>query len=74
MKNETVKSNVPKTTIHARNPNERHAKGVVSTLHYHDELELLPVYAGVFACTVDGVDYVAVKREGLEDIVRNDVL
>lgn len=59
MKNETVKSNVPKTTIHARTPNERHAKGVVSTLHYHDELELLPVYAGVFACTVDGVDYVA---------------
>lgn len=59
MKNETVRSNVPKTTICARRSTRPAPVGPVSQLHYHDELEFLPVYTGLFACTVDGVDYVA---------------
>jgi len=61
MKNETVKSNVPKMTVRI-NDKAPHKIGRASSLHYHDELEFLPVYKGSFVCTVDGVDYVA--REG----------
>lgn len=60
MKNEIVSKNVPKIPIFA-------SQGVVSTwahsisgLHRHDELELLPVYSGVFYCTGEnGVRYTA---------------
>ena len=33
--------------------------GLVCGLHYHDELEFLPVFEGEFICVVDGVSYTA---------------
>ena len=59
MKIENVKPNIPKLDIVARRVPGRTAIGPVAELHYHDELEFLPVYSGKFCCTVDGVDYVA---------------
>ncbi len=35
----------------------------ITALHYHDELEFLPVFKASFLCRVDGVDYVAKEGE-----------
>ena len=59
---ETVRSNVRGVTIRASRSGI-HKIGQVSTLHYHDELELLPVFSGRFVCTVDGVEYAATAGE-----------
>ena len=60
MRNETVQSNVPKMTVKAsRNRDVIKKVGLVSHLHYHDEMEFLPVYQGRFVCTVDGRNYEA---------------
>lgn len=58
MRNETVKSNIPKTTIFVRPASDRRETGVVASPHRHDELELLLVYDGVFCFTVYGKDYI----------------
>ncbi len=63
MKNETVRANVPKTRVHASKSASPKTAGPVAALHFHDEMEFLPVYEGQFCCTVDGVDYVAEKGE-----------
>ena len=61
MKIENVKSNTPKLEINAvKCPPSRDVRKVAE-LHYHDELEFLPIYSGRFCCTVDGVDYIAEK-------------
>ena len=57
MRTETVKSNIPKTTICVRPKNEKPVTGQISTPHIHDELELLLIYEGVFCVNVYGKDY-----------------
>lgn len=51
MRNELVKSNVPRLTACIRR-NRSVAAGSTSPLHYHDELELLSVISGELLCTV----------------------
>lgn len=58
MRNETVKSNIPKTTICVRPMSEKPVSGIISSPHRHDELELLLIYSGVFCVNVQGKDYV----------------
>ena len=58
MKNEIVESNVPRLTarlIHTMNV----APGPASPFHFHDEIELLPIYRGSIHCVVGDVDYIA---------------
>ena len=52
MKNEIIKSNVPRMSIAAFRT-EGHKAGPIAVLHYHDEMEFLPVYSGTFCCVVD---------------------
>ena len=61
MRNETVANNVPKTTIHAHVADKRDTVGVIASTHYHDELELLPIFEGEFVAVVDGTEYKADK-------------
>ena len=63
MRNEIVKNNVPRTTIHAHRPEIATPPGIASTVHYHDEIELLIILEGEFCCTVDGKDYIASEGE-----------
>lgn len=63
MRNETVRSNVPKMSIKASRRMEPAGIGSISTLHFHDEMEFLPVFAGSLCCTVDGKNYVAKAGE-----------
>ena len=63
MHNENIKSTLPRTPIHVSPyPGEEHRShvGTAAVLHYHDELELLLIYDGLFGITVDGVEYLAV--------------
>ena len=62
---ENVKANIPKLDICARKT-EAHKKPIprqISGVHYHDELEFLPVFSGSFLCRVDGRDYIASSGE-----------
>ena len=59
MKIENVKSNTPKLEINAVKCPANQKVRKVAELHYHDELEFLPIYSGRFCCTVDGVDHIA---------------
>lgn len=63
MRNETVRSNVPAMTVCARRHDAPQTVGRVAELHYHEEMEFLPVRAGRFCCTVDGKDYFAAAGE-----------
>lgn len=63
MRIENVKPNIPKLDICARKGMQSTKLGQVAALHYHDELEFLPVFRGSFLCRVDGVDYVAKEGE-----------
>ena len=58
MRNEIVKSNVPRLTARLINCKNQQV-GEASSFHYHDELELLPIYRGTFHCVVGNVDYTA---------------
>lgn len=58
MKNEIVKSNVPRLTVCLRNCMDVKV-GACSPLHFHDELELLQIYRGSLHCVVGDVDYTA---------------
>lgn len=60
MRNEIVSSNVAKLSLRASHtPREFVSKGRVCSLHYHDEMEFIPVFSGSMTCTVDGRDYTA---------------
>lgn len=60
MKNEIVSKNVPKIPIFALRGEASTEAHTISALHRHDELELLPVYAGTFYCTGEnGARYTA---------------
>ena len=61
MYNETIKANVINTALKANLPDKNSYSGVGVTcqIHYHDELEFLVVYDGVFSCTVYDKEYVA---------------
>ena len=61
---ENVKANIPKLDICARRSTYEGAmpKRIID-IHYHDELEFLPVFSGSFLCRVDGVDYIAKAGE-----------
>ncbi len=63
MRNEIVKNNIPKTTIHASRSTSYAPPGIASSVHYHDELEFIVNFDGVFSCTVDGKEYIAKKGE-----------
>ena len=63
MRIENVKPNIPKLDICARKGAPTAKLGQVAALHYHDELEFLPVFKGSFLCRVDGVDYIAKEGE-----------
>ena len=62
---ENVKANVPKLDICAwrSTAHEKPIPHAVSEVHYHDELEFLPIFEGSFLCRVNGVDYVAKAGE-----------
>lgn len=62
MKNEIVMSNVPRLTVCLRN-NINTPVGAYSPLHFHDELELLPIYRGTIHCVVGDVDYTAAQGD-----------
>lgn len=60
MVNETVRANVMNTTVRASRDKEvLSSLGLVSGIHYHDELEFLPIYEGKFHITVYDKEYVA---------------
>ncbi len=60
MRNEIISSNVAKLSLRAfRSPYELVPKGRVCTLHYHDEMEFIPIFKGALTCTVDGKEYIA---------------
>lgn len=60
MVNETVRGNVTNTTVRASAGKELNLKiGEVSSIHYHDELEFLPIYEGRFYVTVYDREYEA---------------
>ena len=61
MYNETVRANVINTAVKASLPPEgvRNRVGLACNIHYHDELEFLVVYEGVFSCSVYDKEYVA---------------
>lgn len=64
MVNETVRGNVTNTTVRAQLSDKLNIKiGEVSSIHYHDELEFLPVYEGTFYCSVYDKEYVAHKGD-----------
>lgn len=64
MVNETVRGNVSKTSVRASQGTEINNKiGTVSEIHYHDELEFLPIYEGTFYCSVYDKEYVAHKGD-----------
>ena len=58
MKNESVRANVPRLDVNCRRSTTSGIRKI-STLHYHDELEFLPVYSGKFLCRADGKELVA---------------
>ena len=58
MKNEQIKSNIPKMSVHVSKRNEI-PDLVYCPLHYHEELEFLIIYEGDFIMVVDDVEYVA---------------
>ena len=62
---ENVKANIPKLDICARKSDAHNAPVPrrISDVHYHDELEFLPVFSGSFLCRVDGVEYIAKSGE-----------
>lgn len=60
MKNEIVKSNVPNMNVRTIGPptvRKVRREGLISELHYHDELELICVSEGRMRCTVYGEHY-----------------
>ena len=58
MKNELVKSNIPKSSIHIGRGSRHRQVGSICELHRHDEIELLSVFEGVFCVKVYGKDYI----------------
>lgn len=63
MQIENVKPNIPKLDVYVRSGEGKCRIGKIVDLHYHDELEFIPVYEGSFCCSVDGKDYVAKAGE-----------
>ena len=59
MFNQNIKSNIPNSSILVSGPSltEFSMVGRASSLHYHDELELIQIYEGDFLCCVDGKEY-----------------
>ena len=62
MKNELIKSSIPSIAVRACGPSAS-ARFVDVPLHYHDELEFLPIVEGPFTAVVDGVEYTANSGE-----------
>ncbi len=62
IRNEIVNGNIPKSTVKVtfdiRSKSNKRI-GLISTIHYHDELELIPIYDGEMCALVDGKEYKA---------------
>ncbi len=56
---EQVTGNIPRSTVHVSESLEPQGEGMACDLHYHDDIELLPVFAGEFIANVDGRDLIA---------------
>ena len=63
MRDETVKSNIPKTAIRVKPKSPKPRCGQISSLHRHDELELILIYEGAYCITVYGKDYIGKAGE-----------
>lgn len=59
MKNEKVRSNIPKMAVHVSLRKCGSLTQTFCPLHYHDELEFIVVNSGMITTTVDEIDYVA---------------
>ena len=61
MHNEKVKSNIPKLFVRVSGGKNYVSEriGEISGWHYHDELELLPVYSGEFVIGFEDEEFVA---------------
>ena len=62
MTNEQVKSSIPSVAIRAAGASPT-ARFVDVPLHYHDELEFIPIVEGPFTAVVDDVEYTANSGE-----------
>lgn len=60
---EQVKSNIPKTSVRIGAGGIVNTYGPVCPNHYHDEIELLPIFAGEFVAEVEGKRYTAKAGE-----------
>lgn len=58
LREETVRANIPNVRVNAYYPRAA-TPGEISDLHYHDEIEFLPIYEGTFCCTVYGQPWYA---------------
>lgn len=59
MFNQTIKGNIPNSSIMVSGPpmGAPSPEGRASSIHYHDELELIQIYEGDFVCRVADKDY-----------------
>ena len=53
MNAENVRPNIPKLDIHAVKDDSEKSSGTFVPLHYHDELEFIPIYKGSLLYTED---------------------
>ena len=64
MLNEKIRSSISTLPIHTSgNRTEKTKIGPIVGIHYHDELEFIPVYEGCLAIKVDGEEYYAKSGE-----------
>ena len=59
MNAEKIRPNIPKLDIHAVKDESERSLGTLVPLHYHDELELIPIYRGSLLCRAQECEYVA---------------
>ena len=62
MREETIRANLPTVNLYVSEGAEGEA-GPAAALHYHDEIELLPVMSGTFCCLANGEEYRAEAGE-----------
>lgn len=56
---QNIKSNIPNLSVYVSHDHRVYPRGSVAELHYHDEIELLFVYSGHFACRAGEKEWAA---------------